>query len=91
MSPAPESLAKYRTIERVRPGMWWLEDYEAGMFWSECTSQLTLTKRATGAKVVQLRGVATDGRGAEISQNRDYEVLTLTAAQARKCGLGTAP
>jgi len=82
----PSVFATSKTIEKVRPGMWWFETYDDGEFWAECTAVLTFINRVTGGKLIELRGTATDGHVVD-RQHRDYLVPTLTAAQARKCGL----
>lgn len=92
MVPTPASLATRKALERVRPGAWWLLEAEDGEFWCQCSAQLTLVQAGTGAKLIQLRGVGYDKDGpfrADITQVRDHIVLTLTEAQARRCGLGS--
>lgn len=92
MFPTPLSLATGRCMEKVRPGMWWLGEYEDGKRWIECNSVLTYTHSQNGSKQIELRGIGTDDEGkfsASFRQVRDYVVTTLTAAQARRCGLGS--
>lgn len=92
MVPIPASLATDRCMEKVRPGMWWLGQYEDGNRWIECNAVLTYTHSRNGSRQIELRGVGTDDEGqfsATFRQVRDYVVSTLTAAQARRCGLGS--
>lgn len=86
----PRSLQVSKTLEKVRPGQWWLGEYEDGEFWARCSSALTYTNPRTGQKLIELRGVATDGQPASITQYRDYIVPVLTEAQAARCGLEVA-
>jgi hypothetical protein len=90
MTPTPESLAKPKAIEKVQPGQWWLGEYEDGQFWCECNARLTFTHSQNGSKAIELRGIGVDSEGnfsATLRQVRDFVVPTLTAAQAKKCGL----
>lgn len=76
-----------RCIENLRPGQWWLGEYEDGPAWAEVRVTMSLTNRVTGAKTVRVLGACADGQRAELHQLRGFAVPSLTAVQARKAGL----
>ena len=89
----PESLMKGTPLENVKPGQWWQGEYELAdggkeVTWARVSMALSLTRRADNAKVVQLIGVDATGERCELVNYRGFAVPTLTAAQARRCGLG---
>jgi hypothetical protein len=85
----PLALAKEICMAKVRLGMWWYGEYDDGHLWARVDAILTLKNDRTGQVLLELRGPASDGVGASHREHRDTLVQTLTAAQARQCGLGS--
>ncbi|MBN9791256.1 hypothetical protein DMP17_21990 [Pseudonocardia sp. TMWB2A] len=91
-APLPESLAKYRMAANFAPGQWWhgtfeKEDGTPITIWCEVRLVMHKEQIGTGRKFVHVMGVATDGLGGELVAARGDEFLSLTAKQAKKCGL----
>lgn len=84
----PLSLAKQICMAKVRLGMWWYGEYNEGHLWARVDAILTLKNDQTGQVLLEFRGPATDGVLASHRAHRDTLVQTLTAAQAKRCGLG---
>jgi hypothetical protein len=92
--PDPALLATPLAMDRINPGRWFLVKYTDGSkCWIECMAKLTMQNPTTKAQMIQLRGVGHDEEGPfreEFTQSRDFVLSTLTAAQAKRCGLGAS-
>jgi hypothetical protein len=90
---AAEQLARHRPIEKLKPGYWWLGDYDDARVWGRVDLIMETERVADGRRLVRVAG--TDpyetGEGLRnllLVQFRGYSVLSMTEAQARRCGLG---
>jgi hypothetical protein len=84
---------KYRALQHLQPGHWWLGEYETAdgsgteEVWAEVSMVLQMENVVTKRKSTRVIGICTDGERAEIHHLRGHEVPSLTAAQGRKAGM----
>lgn len=88
-------VARYRAVENLRPGHWWLGEYEDadGKFeplWAKASIILSLTQIGTGHRVVRVIGRATTGEPVELIQYRGFAVESVTERQGEKIGLAVS-
>jgi hypothetical protein len=84
--------ARYRNVEKLQPGYWWLGTYGADedtaeQLWAQASMILELEQLTTGRRIVRVIGTATDGEPVELVQYRGYSVESLTERQGDKLGL----
>lgn len=83
----PRTAARSTTVENVHPGMWWLGLFEDGPDWVRCATRFVTPQEHSDRRVVQLRGVGTDGKATSLIEYADHVVRVLDSAQARAAGL----
>lgn len=88
------SQVKWRQVEHLQPGHWWLGEYPVDdesdttvELWAQVSLRLDLVQLTTGRKVVRVFGTATDGEAVESVQYRGHQVQSLTQRQGAKAGL----
>lgn len=98
IKPTPGSLMKYRAVEDIRPGGWWLGMYEDELgasnrveLWTQVSVVMEGEQIGTGRKIVRVYGTCTDGEPAELRVYRGTQVQSLTERDGTRCGLTTEP
>jgi hypothetical protein len=89
---AAEQVARYRPVEKLKPGYWWLGDYDDGRIWGRVDLVMETERISDGRRLVRVAGTdpyETDEelRNLRLVQVRGASVLSITEVQARKCGL----
>lgn len=90
--PTPELLMKYRAVENIHPGAWWLGEYEEDdgkrvEMWTQVSVLMFGVLVASGRKIVRVHGTCTDGERAELLVCRGTQLLSLTERDGTRCGL----
>jgi hypothetical protein len=90
---AAEQLARHRPVQKLKPGYWWLGDYDGGRIWGRVDLVMETERAIDGQRLVRLFGTdpyetAEELRNLQLVQFRGFSVPSITEAQARTCGLG---
>jgi len=96
IKPTPAALMKYRAVENISPGAWWLGTYEDDEgnnveMWTQVNVAMSGVQIATGRKIEHVLGTCTDGEPAELRVYRGTQMPSLTERDGIRCGLTIEP
>lgn len=88
---APETVARRRALEKLRPGYWWQGDFGDGLIWVCVDLIIESEQILTGKRIIRVFGtdptVPWNERNVQHINLRGSSVLSVTERQAKRCGL----